>query len=259
MNNTAPSALVAHLNQLQHAPDLPDVGRRAAELEAIVNFISPWDLLRLRDLVAKAPVRLASLPDLPIEILCRVATYLDIEDIATCRQLSRACHNVWASQDFSSKLLGHLFPGLLRTAQAQGPTSSPYLLSWAIRRKKNRMRGKYSNVTCYNLDDWHTEQGGQFSPDPLSHPDGEYPHNHTKPGIPDFSRPFGRASQPPVFYSHGRVAWKVDKCCFCLDDLRTRYRRLITHPQSKLDGICVVILALTEKLLVLYCLERRTV
>ena len=148
-----------------------------------------------------------SFETLPAELVALVAAELNIEDVLSCVQASKAWHAAWAESTVAASLCGTFFPGLARphTLSAFQGASRRYL-----RRRDGRFTSWYHHVLDCTL-----KKG--FSFDRTFHPDGEPPSGGNDHGIGVYFQD----------YHAGVIAWTVGNRRVVLDNLHTRKRRVI--------------------------------
>ncbi len=100
--------------------DLNAQGRREA-IDSFLNSLSSWDLITLRTQLRaqESRIRLASLEDLPPEIIIYVAQYLELQDLLTCSRVSRSWRAAWTLGPVTASLCCRYFPGLTESRGLQ--------------------------------------------------------------------------------------------------------------------------------------------
>ncbi|KAG5914995.1 hypothetical protein E4U42_000190 [Claviceps africana] len=109
-----------------------------ARADALLACLSPWELLHLRNKFRNDDIKitgLATISDLPIDIMSMIVERLELEDIIRCRLVSRSWHATWAGGAAITAVCHHFFPGLLEKAAVdRDPRCAAELLQSCIKR-----------------------------------------------------------------------------------------------------------------------------
>lgn len=214
------------------------VGR--TKVDAFLATLSPWDLLYLRDKFrnGKIPiVGLAGLPDLPAEILSLIVTQLALDDIVSCRLVSRAWHSSWTQGAVITAISHFFFPGLVEKHKQLNDSKSTQDLVQLCMAKSLRRRHARPLRTTFIF--W-MERGC-----PVFKPRVEQERQR-----PNWLRRFYYSMGPPVFYDEGRLVWQVSDVDVVIDDLRTCERRYCNLMEMHLRGQKLVLQGMSRDMLV---------
>jgi hypothetical protein len=158
----------------------------------------------------KSGAQLASLPDLPPELLDWTLKFLRLPDVFRCLGVSKAWNRAWTHPAIISSLYSQFIPE--HASQNDGSLKTfRYLSRSFLRRQLGKPRSTACKVLRYSDEKI-------FKLDPVLHPGGEYPEITCQ----DDSQRFGR-----LWYGHGRLAWQVDVRTFVIDNLQTLKRMVL--------------------------------
>lgn len=211
-------------------------------VDAYLASLSPWDLLYLRDGFRKGVIKitgLATISDLPVEILSIIAQRLGLEDLITCRLVSRSWHSAWTQGAITAAICHYFFPGLLEKYRLEGDSRTPgeLLQSSLIR----NLQHKHASPLKSSFILWNRRLSSAIS----------QPFQGQDPGAdgPDELILF-RTRGPPVFYDRGTLAWQPDSACVIVDNLRTFQRQMCCFVDSILSGERMRLQGMSSSLLV---------
>ncbi|KAG6009452.1 hypothetical protein E4U21_002367 [Claviceps maximensis] len=211
---------------------------RNAHLDAFLASLSPWDMLYLRTEFRKGNIKisgLATLPDLPAEILSMVATKLEPEDIHHCQIVSRSWHAAWTHGAVLAPICHHLFPGLLEKAAIdQDPRSTAELFQSCIARQLWHKRGPYSKPSSI---EWKRTSSAATPTSQQSRLGGG-------------SEPWKEFAYTDVFYEGGLLAWEEGSTGAIVHDLRTDQRRQCNLINFWMNGETFRLTGMSSSLLV---------
>jgi hypothetical protein len=193
-------------------------------------------------------VGLATLVDLPSELICAIAKYLDLADLSRCVHVSKAWEATWKQADIVPDLCNHFFPGLLQTIQAQGKPAHYTVFGEQSRQYLVKSLLKY---TTRSVRWYHYPEDSFFTVDRDIHLDGTLPsidHRAARYEGPDGGR---RWLSQMTRYKSGRIAWQPDNFLVVIDDLYSRKRRVISPPGAVQSALSVALCDLSQDIVVL--------
>ncbi|KAM0330781.1 hypothetical protein ACHAQA_003735 [Verticillium albo-atrum] len=267
---------IAELRSLKLSEGLPDDQRFEKVYSDMLGGMTHWQRRELRQMLLNPPFGPTSLSDLPSDTVGLIMRDLDPRSVVACRRVSKAWLRALTREEVVRDVLHAWCPGLVETAARLGWQMTPdALLKQELVIQRHHDVGKFNFYRRVRLelapepdndegpgsdDDGSgtddEESGTIFTPCPIAHPSGEFPVlSHPQPGPND---PPNVSDEEPagdlMLYCAGRVAWRVDGCCFALDDLRTDKRRLVSMPYARTQHVQLDVLKLTDQMLVM--LER---
>ncbi|KAM0552618.1 hypothetical protein ACHAPJ_007715 [Fusarium lateritium] len=213
------------------ANDAPDSHRGITRREAIDRLfadLSPWDILYLRRKIRDTTITLATIDDLPLELICAILSYLDFDDYRTCTWVCRKWTALWAQDFVITRAMRQFFPGLL-SSYPETPARQVYPLAV----KKHL---KWRQPHCK-----HTWIPWDFGASDIFTDLHEYAHNEKAP-VEVLST---------FLYNKDKLAWQPRPERIIVDDLRTHTRQRFVLPGSAMTGAQCQIAALNDQLLVL--------
>ncbi|KAL0941500.1 F-box domain-containing protein [Colletotrichum truncatum] len=241
---------------LKPSDGAPDVLLRQENLKNLVDSLSPWELTYLRNVVRDKHPVLASLSNLPREVIVMIARQISARDAIACSHVSKDWRSSMTDDFVINELLEIHFPGsshLLLGSSSEMPSQQ---LSWPlfVDITSNLMRLTEGNFisslavntgllaiherSCFTLDDSYikyregTRGRGMRPLSAMRRPSTVAPRNYA--------------------YSNGRVAWQAEVYGVFVDDLRAMTRTHISPPDLVLKGeVDFAICTMTEKLVVL--------
>ncbi|PHH89038.1 hypothetical protein CDD83_6720 [Cordyceps sp. RAO-2017] len=211
-------------------------------IDRFLASLTPWDVLHLRARLREGKVTvqgLASLADLPGELVDLIAQHLHVEDVLSCRLVCRSWLRAWDGEHVSSTLCRHFFPGLLQSG-VKTPARDLFLPT----------AGRFLRR--------HVAQPVQktFIPWDASWSSSVFQNRHPSKNVPSLaqldSSPFyGHSLNDPVLYKDGKLAWQVDLARVIVDDLYTHKRQFCsTGPSLVMSAHRLVLKAVTGHLLI---------
>ncbi|TEA10120.1 hypothetical protein C8034_v010489 [Colletotrichum sidae] len=237
--NPPADALAEHFLRLNKSDGSPDVVERRAHLDHLLQALSPWELLYLKQRLASKPPRLASMEDLPGELVIMVARYVDYDDAMSCCRVSQGWREAWTS----NLVVKHHLKTKFSNPLAFFPDGISDLWSFLIdidSTRKRRANGNFISSLSVPIGWDAVRRDESFR---MECADINYDQVQ-KRKAPAQSRSYA--------YCSGRVAWQPDAYSVFVDDLRTMERILVSPSDLVLKGEDnFVIRALTESLVVL--------
>ncbi|TDZ14851.1 hypothetical protein Cob_v012168 [Colletotrichum orbiculare MAFF 240422] len=232
-------ALAEHFLRLNKSDGSPDVVERRAHLDHLLQALSPWELLYLKQRLASKPPRLASMEDLPGELVIMVARYVDYDDAMSCCRVSQGWRKAWTSD----LVVKHHLKTKFSNPLAFFPDGISDLWSFLIdidSTQRRRANGNFISSLSVPIGWDAVRRDESFR---MECADINYDQVQ-KRKAPAQSRSYA--------YCSGRVAWQPDAYSVFVDDLRTMERILVSPSDLVLKGEDnFVIRALTESLVVL--------
>lgn len=221
---------------------------RTAAIDGFLAGLSPWERMYLRSRLRDCKFSiggLASLEDLPAEIVCLAATeHLRLEDVLSCRHVSRAWRAAWDHEAVCSTLCRYFFPGLLEVhAEDQERASARDLFLREAELFQRRRHGKPLQKSFIAWDRaWSSEVFRN------KRPDGEVEDDVPQVGMLAPTRAHQAAR---VVYGDGKIAWEAGSTRIIIDDLRQRQRQVCSITRLFLSGQTLDLQSVTKDLLVL--------
>lgn len=216
-------------------PQKTSAGR--ARVDAFLSSLPPADLVYLRSQVNKQPIAgMRCLPDLPPELLCILASHLQLTDISRCLGVSRAWRDAWTHGAVVERMCRDFFPGLLEIQPSTHDVQAVFTQAMAkyLRRafavpvEATIPWGMATNTGIFTVEA-ETEGSRHHDDDP------ELVRIQTGTG---------------VLYVNGKIMWQPDLFQVIVDDLRTRRRRRCTFTDHTSRGQLLFLAAASDKLLV---------
>ena len=212
-----------------------------AKVDAFLATLTPWELVYARTHFRTLTISgLASLPDLPSELVCHIATQLSLPDILAARQVSRSWRAAWTHGPVVSGVCHHFFSGLLELYNARTHWGSAReLFDAAAKRYLTRYYARPARTAFISWDaGWNS---GVFT--------NRKPLDARNP--PSFRRQVCFYAQgPPVFYARGILAWQPAKSYVIVDDLRSCRRSVCMLTPILMSGQLISLHAVSERLLI---------
>ncbi|KAG5932956.1 hypothetical protein E4U53_001143 [Claviceps sorghi] len=188
-------------------------GSGHARVDSLLACLSPWELLHLRNEFRKGSINitgLATLLDLPVEILSMIVTQLELEDVVRCRLVSRSWRVMWTHGAVITTMCRYFFPGLLEKAAIdRDPRGPAELLQSCIARNLWHRRGAHSESKAVRRE----------------RTSGPAMHVSRTTDLSQAS-----------FYQEGFLAWQNDGSSVIVHDLRADQRHLCNFSVSWLEG-----------------------
>ncbi|KAG6193822.1 hypothetical protein E4U10_003470 [Claviceps purpurea] len=205
-------------------------------VDSLLATLSPWDLLYLRDGFRKGDIKitgLATICDLPAEILSVIALQLGLEDLIRCRLVSRLWHATWTCGAVAAAVSHHLFPGLLEKAAMDQDLRCPeeLLRSCIIR----HLRHKHAAPLRSRFIAWNGRQSTSASELYRIWPEK----------LPSF-QPCG----PAAFYNEGFFAWQANSANAVMHDLRAGQSHLCNFASFLVSGERPTLQGMSSRLLI---------
>ncbi|KAG6090866.1 hypothetical protein E4U30_007876 [Claviceps sp. LM220 group G6] len=205
-------------------------------VDSLLATLSPWDLLYLRDGFRKGDIKitgLATICDLPVEILSVIALQLGLEDLIRCRLVSRLWHATWTCGAVAIAVSHHLFPGLLEKAAMDQDLRCPeeLLRSCIIR----HLRHKHAVPFRSRFIAWNGRQSTSASELYRTWPEK----------LPPF-----RDHGPAAFYDEGFFAWQANSANVIMHDLRAGQSHLCNFASFLISGERPTLQGMSSRLLV---------
>jgi hypothetical protein len=242
------TCLAANLQRMtvSESSDQPDIQLRKANLRALLNVLTPWEVLEMRRSLKDMVPALATLTDLPPELVAIIGTHLDLVSLTRCLRVSKAWGVAWRHGVVVTDVCRHFFPGLIETSAEKGELFP--LLQEASRKYVARALCK---STGFGVLWYQYPQQEPFTVNMAIHPGSKLPSldvNSAEQGLNGANPPYRLARR--AFYSHGMVAWQPDCCTTVLDHLYKRTRRACRPPGCILGASYLTLVGLSKDLLV---------
>lgn len=177
---------------------------------------------------------LPCLTDLPSELVCLVSEHLDIEDVLSCRLVSRSWNRAWDAESVASSLCRHFFLGLLQTQPSESQTPARELFLQAARRF---LRRHWAPPTQRVFLPWSKGETSTFVRFKDITQLDKFRHRHSD-NLDNI--------EPPsrLVYGDGKLAWEISySSCVYVDDLRACTRKICSssppgvYTDSKLRAV----------------------
>ncbi|KAJ3495154.1 hypothetical protein NLG97_g3601 [Lecanicillium saksenae] len=218
-----------------------DTHERQQAIDGFLSSLSSWDLLYLRRRLHdhESRIQLASLEDLPDEIIIYIAQFLELKDLLTCANVSRSWRETWTFGAVTAYLCCSYFPGL--TEKYGLPHSEGQLLFSEYSR---RYIEKYlrPRPNAYLSSRWFigsNESLGSEGPEDMRE-DAFHRSECLDFGLDSF----------PMCYSEGLLAWQPNDSYVVLNDLKTLSRSRCGFGASLVSGRKLALQAITRNLVV---------
>lgn len=216
--------------------------RRRESLDALLDSLSSWDLLYMRNRFRDGHIKMegfAGLSELPPEVFASIVPHLQLQDVLNCYLVSKDWREAWMQGAVATALCRRFFPGLLELYGGDVPDRHELFLASAKRylRKHFMSRSKRSFVS------WDVG----WSSDYFFNPEEPPPSRQ----LGDLRLvDFGFAPLT-ICYSSGKVAWQPDNCHIFVDDLYTRERARFSFGVDFISGRPLQLQAVTDSLVIL--------
>ena len=217
---------------------------RREVLDGLLADLSVWDVLYIRQKFrdGQIPVTgLATLVDLPPEIISQIGWYLPLDTILDCRLVCRGWRKAWTHGAVVTSLCQHFFPGLLEVHRAQLSAQETLFRSEARRHLRRRLEDHEETFIPWNAQGTTETFRGNFG--------------SSTPASKDADR-LRLDSSHQVLYCNGKVAWQPESSCVLIDDLRVRKRARCAFVHETVLGHHLVLRALSQSLVVLLQIEQ---
>ncbi|CAM1510634.1 Fc.00g009690.m01.CDS01 [Cosmosporella sp. VM-42] len=214
-----------------------DQQQRSAAIDALLDKLSDWDLLRIRNRIRNTTLKFSQLEDLPPELFSHIDKHLMVEDVLNCRLVSRGWCQAWTSEPVLISLCRCFFPGLLEmdsSSEIMGIflKTAAIHLKWLRKGTKKEVIPWDPSWKAWNTDHFRDGEGNTSISRTITPP---------KPIEVDF----------PVCYADGNVAWQKGYDMMFVDDLRLRTRQRFGMTFGPMSGRRPQLEALSDKLVVL--------
>jgi hypothetical protein len=246
--STSPLPLPLSLPQRQKQPEVPKrlskrsdtkPRRRRESLDIILDDLSSWDLLYMRNRIRQGLIKLdafAGLSQLPPEVFASIVPHLGLQDVFNCYLVCKEWRTAWMQGGVASALCLRFFPGLLELYNGDVPDRHELFVVTA----KRYLQKKYVKRSFVSWDvGWSTDV-------------------FTNPEEPPASRPLGDLRKVDfgygpltVSYANGKLAWQPDNCHVIVDDLYTRERARFSFGMDFISGRPLQLQAVTDSLVIL--------
>ncbi|KAE9574011.1 hypothetical protein CGCF415_v006458 [Colletotrichum fructicola] len=239
---------------------------RRANLEHLVDNLSPWELVALRTMVNARTPQMSSMSDLPSELVSMVAEYLTTKDALACAAVSKGWRTVWTEPSVAKHLVTTHFPEL--SALLSLPSSHPHASDspWetfvtAAGKTIPRIDGKFISTVAVSEMLYDILQTKTFEMD-------EKTVAYVEGAIERGSRP-SEHTERHFAYSSGRLAWHVDPYAIFIDDLRNTTRSLVTLPDlvekgerdfviwTMTENIIIFVDRATDRTMIVYHMDKK--
>lgn len=209
-------------------------GDRNRIIDEFIQDFSTWDWLYLRARARHVSIdrqHLASVADLPADVLSLVAAYLLLPDIIRCQSVSRKWKATWSDAAVLGGVCENYYPGALRFYEHKIPVDQ---LLPHLRHLSKHPAGKDWNASAIT---WN------IGPEASS--------SASRNGVVSEKLPSGTDASPPqLMYAAGKVAWQSEPSFAVVDDLEKRTWRRISFLAHRLRGATTKLVAFSGDLLV---------
>lgn len=213
----------------------PDRGRHA--IDSFLSSLSPWDQLYARRRLNEACVTgLASLIDLPPELVLCISEYITLQDVLNCRLVCRDWNQVWFSRPVMKGLSLKWF----------GPPAELYE-SQSIQREHfmkeitNHLRGHAPEKSQRLFIPWNHGMRSEF----FENEHANRPVDHAGVVSCELMQP-----RCAVVYQDGILAWQPEHNIAIIDNLQTRRRQRHVFGDVLMHGWTSVLQAVSRELAV---------
>ncbi|KAM3553232.1 hypothetical protein MY1884_006788 [Beauveria asiatica] len=215
-----------------------DTHQRQLVIDGFLDSLSSWDLiyLRRRMHVHESRIKLASLEDLPAEIIIYISQFLELEDQLVCANVCRSWRAAWTFGAVTASLCCRYFSGLTEKynlSHSQGQALfSEYSRLYIDKYLRPRPNAYFSSR-------WFV--GGNEA---LSFEDMREDVCHRTECLDFGLRTF------QMCYDDGQLAWQPDEAFVVVSDLKTLTRSRCSFGASLVAGHKLDLQAVTRKLIV---------
>ncbi|KAH0420922.1 hypothetical protein CcaCcLH18_13720 [Colletotrichum camelliae] len=243
----AVNSLSEQFSRLKADDPASEILHRRANLQNLIDTLSPWELVALRAMVRARTPQLSSMSDLPSELVSMIALHLTTKDALACAAISKGWRTVWTQPSVAKHLISTHFRELSPLLSL--PSSDPASLGspWetfvsAANKTIPRIDGNFISKVAVSESLYDILQTKTFEMDErsIAYVEGSI-NNGQSPS---------KETKKHYACSSGCVAWHIDAYAVFLDDLRAMTRTLIVLPdlveQGKRD---FVVYAMTENLI----------
>ncbi|KPM43449.1 hypothetical protein AK830_g3107 [Neonectria ditissima] len=181
---------------------------RKDELDQFLSSLSAWDLRYVQKRLQNVRPNLAGLEDMPPEIIWKLVPHLDLEDIITCRLVSKAWARAWSHAAVTPFLCHRFAPGMLESRPFESPSQ---VFATSIRQKKTRQNARFFKKFWVPWNQaWDSGVFTNVLPTPqfLQGRGPQFVHG-----------------QYPVWYADGKVAWQPRLDLVIVDDIKKMSRQ----------------------------------
>lgn len=198
---------------------------RIANLTNLIQALSPWERRHVRMELGDHD-DLAGFEDLPVDVVCGIIPYLKIEDVIACSAVSKRCRTSWTEPAVASATSLHFFPAL--QAPFDFSKFSEVCKKYFVRRA-GRFALRVSTSLPFSSNDtlagvlfsptlqqWDLDSRRILRPDPVIHPEDEYP-----PGWLEM------LNAKFACYGGGNVVWFGLPDFVVIDNMYKRERRVV--------------------------------
>lgn len=223
--------------------------RRRESLDALLDSLSSWDLLYVRNRIRDGHVKMdgfASLKELPPEVFDSIVPHLRLQDVLNCYLVSRDWRETWRNGAVATALCRRFFPGLLELYGGDVPDRHELFVATA----KCYLRKHFMSRTKRSFVSWDVGWSSDY---------------FTNVQAPPPSRQLGDLrlvdfgfAPLTICYSSGKVAWQPDNCHIIVDDLYTRERARFSFGVDYITGRPLQLQAVTDSLVVLASSSQQT-
>jgi hypothetical protein len=223
--------------------------RRRESLDALLDSLSSWDLLYVRNRIRDGHVKMdgfASLKELPPEVFDSIVPHLRLQDVLNCYLVSRDWRETWRNGAVATALCRRFFPGLLELYGGDVPDRHELFVATA----KCYLRKHFMSRTKRSFVPWDVGWSSDY---------------FTNVQVPPPSRQLGDLrlvdfgfAPLTICYSNGKIAWQPDNCHIIVDDLYTRERARFSFGVDYITGRPLQLQAVTDSLVVLASSSQQT-
>lgn len=220
-----------------------DTRERQLAIDGFLGSLSSWDLLYLRRRmhIHEARIKLASLEDLPAEIIIYISQFLELEDLLTCANVCRSWHAAWTFGAVTASVCCRYFAGL----------TEKYGLAHS-----DGQRLFSENARLY-IDKYLRPRPNAYFSSRL------FVGTNEALGVEDMREDAFHMSEcldfgfesPLMCYDDGVLAWQPEDSYVIVNDLRTLARSRCSFGASLIAGRKLHLQALTRKLIVFSAID----
>lgn len=190
---------------------IPGVVRtRRDMIQQFLTNLSPWERLYMRKQIQHTPIELATLEDMPPEVICLFESHMELRDVLFCQLVSKSWAKAWSHSAVINQLLDRYFPGVAEIHRSEQPRR---LLAKALAVRGRKFCQK--RVIEWNMN-WETASFRNVTP----RPNAILPNAHLQ-----------RSQRYPVRYVNGKLAWQPFPELIVVDDLNVKSRQRVVCPE----------------------------
>ncbi|XWW94669.1 hypothetical protein V2A60_002614 [Cordyceps javanica] len=223
-----------------------DTHERQRVIDGFLSDLSSWDLLYLRRRLHyhESRIKLASLEDLPGEIIIYISQFLELEDLLTCANVCRSWQQAWTFGAVTASLCCRYFPGL--TEKHDLPHSAGQSL-FAEHAKLYIDKYLRPRPNAYFSSRWFVGTNESACDEDMRQ-DAFHRSECLDFGLDSFQ----------MRYADGLLVWQPEDGYVVVNDLRTLTRSRCSFGSSLVAGRKLDLQAVTRKLIVFSSIDLNT-